>query len=49
MEFLVTNFQRVEDKGPPKGVSLDSFAGPVHVEWKGGADAAWAIAVSSIF
>ena len=23
----------VEDKGPPQGVSLDSFAGPVHVEW----------------
>ena len=22
-----------EDKGPPQGVSLDSFAGPVHVEW----------------
>jgi hypothetical protein len=38
---LVTNFQSsftgeqppVEDKGPPQGVSLDSFAGPVHVEW----------------
>ena len=23
----------VEGKGPPQGVSLDSFAGPVHVEW----------------
>jgi hypothetical protein len=23
----------VEDKGPPQGVSLDSFAGPVPVEW----------------
>src|SRR3984893_3540176 len=23
----------VEDKGPLQGVSLDSFAGPVHVEW----------------
>jgi hypothetical protein len=41
MEFLVTNFQSpfageqppIEDKGPPEGVSLDSFAGPVHVEW----------------
>ena len=27
----------VEDKGPPQGVSLDSFAGPVHVEWDTGA------------
>jgi hypothetical protein len=41
MEFLVTNFQSpftgeqppVGDTGPPQGVSLDSFAGPVHVEW----------------
>ena len=23
----------IEDKGPLQGVSLDSFAGPVHVEW----------------
>src|SRR5271157_4113175 len=23
----------VEDKGPPEGVDLDSFTGPVHVEW----------------
>jgi len=23
----------VEGKGPLQGVSLDSFAGPVHVEW----------------
>ena len=23
----------VEEKGPPEGVSLDSFAGPVRVEW----------------
>ena len=23
----------VEGKGPPQGVILDSFAGPVHVEW----------------
>jgi hypothetical protein len=23
----------VEDQGSPQGVSLDSFAGPVHVEW----------------
>jgi hypothetical protein len=23
----------VEDKGPPQGVSLDTFGGPVHVEW----------------
>jgi hypothetical protein len=23
----------VESKGPPQGVILDSFAGPVHVEW----------------
>ena len=45
MEFLVTNFQSpstgeqppVEDKGPPQGVNLDSFAGPVHVEWDTGA------------
>jgi hypothetical protein len=49
MEFLVTNFQPVDTKARQKGVSLDSFAGPVHVEWEGGADAAWAIAVSSIF
>jgi len=27
----------VEDKGPPQGVNLDSFAGPVHVEWDTGA------------
>ena len=23
--------------GPPQGVSLDSFASPVHVEWDSGA------------
>ena len=23
----------VEEKGPPEGVSFDSFAGPVRVEW----------------
>jgi hypothetical protein len=55
MQFLVTNFQSpltgeqppVEDKGPPQGVSLDTFAGPVHVRmgYRGGADATWAIAV----
>ncbi|HEV2040174.1 MAG TPA: hypothetical protein VGT81_09035 [Casimicrobiaceae bacterium] len=27
----------VEESGPPQGVSLDSFAGPVHVEWDTGA------------
>ena len=27
----------VEGKGPPQGVSLDSFTGPVHVEWDTGA------------
>jgi hypothetical protein len=26
-------FPLVEDKGPPQGVSLESCAGPVHVEW----------------
>jgi len=41
MEFLVTNFQspsrvsnhRLKTKARQQDVSLDSFAGPVHVEW----------------
>src|ERR1019366_9275632 len=37
----------VEGKGPPQGVILDSFSGPgaCRMGYRGGADAAWAIAV----
>jgi hypothetical protein len=47
--FWLQISSRLKTKARQKGVSLDSFAGPVHVEWQGGADAAWAIAGSSIF